>query len=83
MLAGGYVSGVIEDGGVCTLTLTQGSSSVTVEGPAMPDATTTVCGGLVVPGEPADRRHLAGHAHLRVGRRTVARPPPPPSRSPT
>src|SRR5215218_6032025 len=50
VLAGGYVSGVIEDGGVCTLTLTQGSASVTVEGQAMPDASTTVCGGLVVPG---------------------------------
>lgn len=50
VLAGGYVTGVIEDGGVCTLTLTQGSATVTVEGPAMPDASTTVCGGLVVPG---------------------------------
>jgi hypothetical protein len=51
VLAGGYVSGIIEDGGTCTLTLTRGSSSVTVEGPAMPDATTTVCGGLAVPGD--------------------------------
>ena len=50
VLAGGYAAGVIEDGGVCTLTLTQGGSTVTVEGPAMPDASTTVCGGLVVPG---------------------------------
>ena len=50
VIAGGYVTGVIEDDGVCTLTLTQGSASVTVEGPAMPDASTTVCGGLVVPG---------------------------------
>lgn len=51
VLAGGYVSGVIEDGGVCTLTLTLGSASVTVQGPAMPDASTTVCGGLTVPGD--------------------------------
>jgi hypothetical protein len=51
VLAGGYVSGVIEDGGICTLTLTQGSATVTVEGPAMPDASTTVCGGLTVPGD--------------------------------
>lgn len=50
VLAGGYVSGVIEEGGVCTLTLTQNGATVTVEGPAMPDATTTVCGGLSVPG---------------------------------
>ena len=42
---------MIEDGGVCTLTLTQGGATVTVEGPAMPDASTTVCGGLVVPGD--------------------------------
>jgi hypothetical protein len=51
VLAGGYVAGVIEDGGVCTLTLTNGSATVTVDGPAMPDATTTVCTGLSVPGE--------------------------------
>jgi hypothetical protein len=51
VLAGGYVTGVIEDGGTCTLTLTQGSSTVSVEGPAMPDATTTVCAGLAVSGD--------------------------------
>jgi len=50
-VAGGFVSGIIEDDGVCTLTLTQGGASVTVEAPAMPDATTTVCGGLAVPGD--------------------------------
>lgn len=50
VLAGGYVSGVIEDGGVCTLTLTRDGSSVVVEGAAMADATTTVCGGLSVAG---------------------------------
>lgn len=50
-VAGGFVAGIIEDDGVCTLTLTQGGASVTVEAPAMPDATTTVCSGLVVPGD--------------------------------
>jgi hypothetical protein len=50
VMAGGYVSGVIEDDGVCTLTLTQAGASVVVEGAAAPDATTTVCGGLTVPG---------------------------------
>lgn len=50
VLAGGYVSGVLEDGGVCTLTLTQGSATVAVEAPAAADATTTVCGGLAVDG---------------------------------
>lgn len=50
VLAGGYVTGVIEDGGVCTLTLTRNGATVVVEGAAMADATTTVCGGLSVAG---------------------------------
>ena len=49
VVAGGYVAGVIEDDGVCTLTLTQGGSRVVAEGPAEPDASTTVCGALAVP----------------------------------
>jgi hypothetical protein len=50
VLAGGYVAGVIEDAGVCTLTLTNGGARVAVKVPAMPDATTTVCANLSVPG---------------------------------
>jgi hypothetical protein len=47
---GGYVTGVIESGGTCTLTLTQGGRTVTGSGPARPDATTTSCGALTVAG---------------------------------
>ncbi|WP_299952285.1 hypothetical protein [uncultured Modestobacter sp.] len=47
--AAGYVSGVIEDGGSCTLVLTRDGVSVTAELSGMADASTTVCGGFTVP----------------------------------
>lgn len=47
---GGYVSGVIEGGGTCTLTLTKAGVNVTVRQPATADASTTMCGELDVPG---------------------------------
>ena len=47
---GGYVGGLIEDGGTCTLTLTNGSQSLTVTAAASADASTTICGPLTVPG---------------------------------
>lgn len=50
VMVGGYVSGVIESGGTCTLTLTRAGVHVTTSGPARPDAATTACGGLTVPG---------------------------------
>jgi hypothetical protein len=46
----GYVSGSVEDGGTCRLTLTQGNQVRTAEGAGMADASTTSCGSLVVPG---------------------------------
>ncbi|MGY1662199.1 hypothetical protein ACI78Q_13360 [Geodermatophilus sp. SYSU D00705] len=49
--AGGYVSPVVEDGGTCTLDLTQDDRTVSVSAPAFADATTTVCGDLAVDGE--------------------------------
>ena len=45
----GYVSPVVESGGTCTLELRRGGRTVSASGPAEPDATTTVCGGLAVP----------------------------------
>lgn len=48
---GSFVQGVVETGGTCVLTLTRGATSVTASGPAEPDATTTSCGGLSVPGD--------------------------------
>jgi hypothetical protein len=48
---GGYVTPVVEDGGTCTVDLTRGDVTVEVSGPAVADATTTVCGGLTVPGD--------------------------------
>jgi cytoskeletal protein RodZ len=50
VMVGGYAAGVVESKGVCTLTLTQGARKVTAESPAAPDASTTACGGLSVPG---------------------------------
>jgi hypothetical protein len=51
---GGYVSPVVEDGGTCTLELTREGAEgrvVTATGPGFADATTTICGGLAVPGD--------------------------------
>jgi hypothetical protein len=47
---GGYVAGVVEDGGVCTLTLTNGGTTVTGRTDALPDASATACGAVTVPG---------------------------------
>jgi hypothetical protein len=48
---GGYVAGVVEDGGVCTLTLTNGGETVTGRTEAVADASTTACGAVTVPGD--------------------------------
>jgi hypothetical protein len=42
--ANGFVAGVIEEGGTCTLTLTRGDDEVTASSTAAADATTTTCG---------------------------------------
>jgi len=47
---GGYVAGVAESGGRCTLTLTSGSGSASAEVPAEPDASSTACPTLIVAG---------------------------------
>ena len=46
----GFVASRVEDGGTCTLTLTQGDESRTASTEAFADATTTVCPPLLVPG---------------------------------
>jgi hypothetical protein len=46
----GYLAGLYETEGTCTVTLTAGSRSVSASTPATPDATSTSCGGLAVPG---------------------------------
>jgi hypothetical protein len=46
--AGGYVDGITEDGGTCTLTLTRGDTVLTGDGPALSDANTTSCGTVRV-----------------------------------
>lgn len=48
--ASGFVAGIIEDGGVCTLTLTKGTDVVTATSTATADATTTSCGLLQTSG---------------------------------
>ncbi|WP_369253414.1 hypothetical protein [Geodermatophilus amargosae] len=42
--ANGLVAGVVADGGLCTLTLTDGDDEVTATSEAFADATTTSCG---------------------------------------
>lgn len=45
----GYVPGVLEAGGTCTLTLTQGANAVTASVPGTPNVSDTDCGGAAVP----------------------------------
>jgi len=47
----GYLTGLVESDGLCTLTLTNGDTSVTTTTPGTPDAKTTSCGGAAVPGD--------------------------------
>lgn len=44
----GFVSGVVEDGGTCRVTLTHDGETVTGENAGLADATTTVCGVIEV-----------------------------------
>jgi hypothetical protein len=47
--AAAFVSGIYEDGGTCTLTLTKGSTSVTRQTAASKDATVTRCVNFAIP----------------------------------
>jgi hypothetical protein len=44
----GFVTGVVEDGGTCRVTLTRGDQSFSAEREGSADATTTACGSLEV-----------------------------------
>jgi hypothetical protein len=46
----GYVAGISEEGGTCTLTLTRGGASVSGSNDGVADAHLTACGALAVPG---------------------------------
>jgi hypothetical protein len=46
--ASGFVSGVVEDGGTCRITLTRGQESAVAESRGEADATTTVCPSVSV-----------------------------------
>jgi len=48
---GGFVAGIVEEGGSCTLTLSGGGQTVTGTSEALADATTTDCGAVAVPGD--------------------------------
>jgi hypothetical protein len=52
----GFVTGVVEDGGTCRVTLTRGGQSFSAEREGSADATTTACGSLEV-----------GNAQMDVG----------------
>jgi len=49
VVAAGFVPGVVESGGTCTLTLENAGTTVEVTSTAEADATTTNCGALAVP----------------------------------
>jgi hypothetical protein len=51
VFAAGFVSPVIEDGGTCTLLASRDGNTVRATTEGVADATTTVCGGLVLPGD--------------------------------
>lgn len=46
--ANGYITGVIENGGVCTLTLEKNEQSTSTSNPALADAQSTVCGLMII-----------------------------------
>ena len=47
----GYVSPVVEEGGTCTVELTRDDEAVEIDGAAVADATTTICGDLAIDGD--------------------------------
>jgi hypothetical protein len=47
--ASGFIAGVVESGGTCTLTLVKGPTQVTATTHSEADATTSNCGSLTVP----------------------------------
>ncbi|MCZ2849947.1 hypothetical protein [Modestobacter sp. VKM Ac-2978] len=49
--AAGFVAGVIESGGTCTLELVRGATQVTGTSTGEADATTTNCGLITIPGD--------------------------------
>ncbi|MDT0275114.1 hypothetical protein [Blastococcus goldschmidtiae] len=49
--AGGIVLGIVEAGGTCTLTMTQGTTTVDVSTTAIDNATSTSCPAMTVPGD--------------------------------
>jgi hypothetical protein len=48
---GGYLDGVVESDGTCTLTTTKGADSAHASAPGISDATSTSCAGLSIPGD--------------------------------
>lgn len=61
--AAGFVPGVVENGGKCTLTLTQGATRLSASGPATPNAADTVCAqGLIVD----DARLASGEWNMQL-----------------
>ncbi len=51
LLAAGYVGSLVEEGGTCTLEVSREGSVVRATAEGLADATTTVCGGLALPGD--------------------------------
>jgi hypothetical protein len=75
VIAGGYVTGVIEAGGTCTLTLTRGGTVATGTSQAVPDARTTSCGEVRVDGGALSAGQWSGVLSYRSGAATGASAP--------
>jgi hypothetical protein len=83
---GGFVeaagfAGLVESGGVCTLTLTRAGATVQATNAAQPDASTTNCGAFQVPGSQlvpgawrATLSYQSGTAHGTSSSTTVTVP---------
>ncbi|MQA33271.1 hypothetical protein [Modestobacter roseus] len=74
VLASGWVSPVIEDGGTCTLELTRDGETATTTSAAFADATTTSCGQLTVPGAELRAGEWTGVISYRSGTSTGRSP---------
>jgi hypothetical protein len=71
---GGFVAGVVEDGGTCTLTLTKGGETVVGTSEARGDASTTTCGAVIVSGDKVSAGGWQGVLSYRSAERSGTAP---------
>jgi hypothetical protein len=72
---GGFVSGLVEDGGTCRVVVSRGAQERTAEVPGAADATTTSCGGLVVDEADLTAGTWSVQLEYRTGATTISSTP--------